>query len=85
MQKMEYHEREALKRDWGEESKLVILMIAHWHRQTEQIPFSEYAANWAVACGERAKKIQEVFPLKTKRMIKDGYSDWNSFNDPRYI
>ena len=85
MQKMEYHEREALKRDWGDESNMVICMISHWHRQTEQIQFSEYAANWAIANKHLGtEKMQQVFPLTTKRMIKDHLTDWGSFNNPVY-
>lgn len=53
-------------------------MIAHWMRQDCEINFSNYAANWAVAHEETDVKAMVLeWPLKGKRHIKDGGSDWH--------
>ena len=86
-QEMTYQEREILKHfDFEGQEKHVLVMIAHWHRQRKPVKFSDYAANWAVASINRVdvSKLLEAWPLKGKRMIADGCSDWGSANVNRW-
>lgn len=82
-QEMTYQERELLKSfDFGNQEKQVLIMIAHWMRQSEQIPFSLYAAHWAAAdlsAPRNTSKLQEAWPLPGARMIADGFSEWGSY------
>lgn len=78
-QAMTYDEREALKAFARNNKNLqeTIIMIAHWMRQDTKINFSNYAANWAAGHQETdVKAMLEEWPLKGKRHIKDGGSDW---------
>jgi len=82
---MNYAERERLKSsDFKGQEELVIIMIAHWMRQREPIPFHIYAANWAAACKrDDASKILDAFPLQGERMMGDDRSDWNTGKNKR--
>ena len=84
--RMTYTEREHLKHfDFGDQAGEVLVMIAHWHRQSKAIPFSLYAANWAAAETRRdVSRLRAAWPLQGPRMIGDNYSDWNSYNQPGY-
>lgn len=78
---MSYVEREDLKTfaASGRELKQVLIMISHWMRVTQDVTFSGFAANWAVAnqsLGTEA--IQEKWPLRGARFIADGSSEWGS-------
>ena len=78
--KMTYCERESLKVFARNNKNLrnTIVMIAHWMRQDHKINFSCYAANWAVAHqGKDVEAMALEWPLKGKRHIKDGGSDWH--------
>ncbi|MDV7210483.1 hypothetical protein [Azotobacter beijerinckii] len=85
---MTYAEREQLKQFAGEGKNLheTLTMIAHWMRQAEAVPFSDYAANWAAA--EQRKDVEAMrqqWPLTGPRMIADNCSDWGSFGHPGYV
>jgi len=82
-QQMTYEEREKLK-EFGhhhEDPRLlgrVVVMIAHWMRQEQRVPFSDYASDWMVANGplENAPFLR-MFPHSGTRHIQDRCSDWN--------
>lgn len=82
-QEMTPAEREHLKSrilTFGEQANEVIMMIAHWHRQSRPIPFSDYAANWAAAEMRRdVSKLRAAWPLHGERMIADNCSDWGYY------
>lgn len=79
---MTYKERESLKQFARNGLGLdqALLMIAHWMRVDQDITFSGYAANWAIA-----NEVDPMGPLKIQwphsgiRMIADGKSDWGSY------
>lgn len=78
---MTYEEREALKSfaRAGECLTDTLIMIAHWMRQTQDVTFSGYAANWAEA--NRSMNIEAMrkqWPLTGPRFIADNLSDWGS-------
>lgn len=79
---MTYEEREHLKvfADQDESLAEVIFMIAHWMRQPEAVPFSNYAANWAAAhTSSDVAAMRQHWPLTGPRMIANGQSGWGSY------
>ena len=79
---MTYLEREALKafaRN-GHSLDQALLMIAHWMRTGQDVTFSGYAANWAVANESDPRgPLKAKWPLTAPRMIADGSSEWGSY------
>lgn len=79
---MTYSEREKLKQfaQRGEELADVLIAIAHWMRIEQDVSFSAYIANWAVAQAKPdASAIRTEWPLVGSRMIADGSSVWGSY------
>lgn len=80
--RMSYQEREQVKQFAGNRKNLSDLLtcIAHWMRQTNPIPFSEYAAQWAAAEQRRdVSAMRAEWPLNGDRAIADNCSDWGTF------
>ena len=86
LQGMTYHERESLKcTAWGDQATEVLIMIGHWMRQGERVPFSAYAANWAEAQTLRnVSLLRARWPLRGARRIADNCSDWDSYGRTGY-
>ena len=85
---MTYQEREDLKifAASGKCLNETIAMIAHWMRQADPVPFSDYASNWAAAENRvDVSAMREQWPLRGPRRIADNCSDWNSYGEPGYI
>lgn len=79
---MTYIERENLK-TFASNGKCLaetMIMIAHWMRQTQDVTFSGYAANWVEANmkGRSIEPMQTNWPLTSQRFIADGSSEWGS-------
>ena len=90
-QEMTYQEREKLKqfasqcqRDGDTESATeMLILIAHWMRQIDLVPFEDYAANWIQSQRNRkdgqplaTDRMAGEYPLKGDRQIPDSMSDW---------
>lgn len=79
---MTYSEREKLKRfaQRGEDLADVLVAIAHWMRSEQDVSFTAYVANWAIAQAKsEASAIRVEWPLVDSRMIADGSSEWGSY------
>ena len=79
---MTYSEREELKQfaQRGEDLADVLIAIAHWMRSEQDVSFSAYVANWAVAQAKPdSSAIRTKWPLVDSRMIADGSSEWGSY------
>ena len=79
---MTYSEREKLKQfaQRGEGLADVLIAITHWMRSKQDISFSAYVANWAVAQAKQDNSaVRTEWPLVNSRMIADGSSEWGSY------
>lgn len=79
---MTYEERESLKAyaRTGVGLDQALLMIAHWMRVAQDVTFSGYAGNWAVANEPDPNgPLKAHWPLNGRRMIADGSSEWGSY------
>jgi len=97
---MQYAECEELKESaWGlingaetaeaRAEGYLMLIEAHFHRNSDAPDFNTYAAHWLAASEEEIDLptlllLHARFPMPENRMIADGYSDWGSFGDPGY-
>lgn len=89
-QAMTYHEREELKffayrcAASGDIQSLerTLIMIAHWMRQGQRIPFTEYASQWSEAQKNRedgnhsTPAMVKLWPFSGKRCIRPAGSDY---------
>ena len=78
---MKYEERETLKSFAQRRECLAdtLVMIAHWMRQTQDVTFAGYAANWAEANRSRnIEPMRKQWPLSGPRFIADNTSEWGS-------
>jgi len=78
---MTYTEREALKTfaKRGECLSEVLVAIAHWMREPQDVTFTGYISNWAEANQrEEGDPIMMQWPLNGPRLIAKGSSEWGS-------
>jgi hypothetical protein len=78
---MTYAEREALKSfaQRGECLSEVIVAIAHWMREAQDVTLTGYISNWAEANqSQKTAPMRKQWPLSGPRMIADGSSEWGS-------
>lgn len=78
---MTFAEREQLKQFARRAEGLtdVLIAIAHWMRCAQDISFSAYIANWAVAQMQANPSVRSEWPLSSPRMIADGSTEWGSY------
>ena len=80
-QSMTYKERESLKVFAGKGQCLAeaLTMIAHWMRQSQEVTFTGFAANWCEANRLRLiDPMREHWPHTGTRFIADNTSEWGS-------
>ena len=79
---MTYSEREQVKQfaRRGEGLADVLIAITHWMRCAQDISFSAYIANWAIAQTQSdLTVVKNEWPLSSSRMIADGSTEWGSY------
>ena len=80
-QSMTYEERESLKAFAAKGECLgdALIMIAHWMRQSQEVTFTGFAANWCEASRARLiEPMRKQWPLAGARFIADNSSEWGS-------
>ena len=80
--RMTLKERESLKRfaRQGVRLEQTLIMISNWMSCMQDVSFTAYAANWAVAVEpENENALKEQWPLTDRRMIADGETAWGSY------